>query len=293
MTVQPASASIETTFSRLTTIPVRTEDGTVLGRIIDARLDALSAAPSVDLVIVGSRRVPRFAIPWEAVDLIQTLDGEITISLTASDASRYRIRAGASDDEAAKLFLRRDVIDSQVVDLSGSRLSRVSEVLLVGGQDGGLTAIAVDLGLGALLVRMGFGPIGRRMKGVIVAWEDLYLASAGGHRVELSASSERLRRLEPGTVAEVLARLHTERAAQILQTVAPVDAASALATSHELLRRNLLRSMPPDVAAAVAEVGPPVLERDLAAPAGSAPHPGRRFLRTAGWRVRRPTIVKR
>lgn len=268
MTVPPVTSSMEITFTQLARIEVRTTEGVVLGRIVDVRLNELSAAPVVDLVMIGPRRGHRLTVAWEAVEVLGDVGGQLGGLLMSGDSNDCRLRRGdgaGEEGDSGSLFLRRDVLDSQVVDLSGSRLSRVSEVLLELSQEGVLTAVAVDLGLGSLLARMGLGSFGRHMKQVLVAWDDLYLASAGGHRVELSVSAERLRRLEAGTVAEVVARLRTEQAADVLRAVAPERAATALAKSHHQLRRRLLRSLPPDAAAAVLEAGPPELARDLAA----------------------------
>jgi hypothetical protein len=219
-------------------------------------------------VRVGGRGHPPLVLPWAVFAPAADPSRGLRLVVGEAQLGPYRSSAGGSHDESRSscLWLGRDVLDSQVVDLSGSRLARVSEIYLLLGTDDALVAFAVDLGLGALLIRLGLGRISRHLPEVAVAWDDLYLASAAGHHVELTVSAQRLRRLDPSTMAEIIARLRTAHAADVLRAVEPEQAAAALATSHDELRRGLVRSL-------------------------SAGHEGRadrRFLRTSGWRVRRP-----
>jgi hypothetical protein len=53
--------------------------------------------------------------------------------------------------EDRELLLAQDVLDTQVVDLVGRRLSRVSDVFITAGPDSKLEVAAVDVGARSLL----------------------------------------------------------------------------------------------------------------------------------------------
>ncbi len=270
--------------SRDTGRPVLTADGARVGRVVDltVRLDA--AHPVVQRVGVGAGRRIHYLVPWS---LVRSFDAH---ALTlAADHAAMSLYATADEPvlEERELLLCRDVLDTQVVDLAGRRLSRVSDVVVAHPPGGEIEIVAVDVGLGSLLRRMGLGRVGDLLPPVVVDWEDLHLTSSRGHVVQLATSTTGLHRLDPVGLAELLARLSTEKATDVMRTVGPARSAAALHASHPVLRRRLLHSLEPDEARHVIEAAPPAAGESLAA-AHRGPAAPRRKLRTAGWRLHRP-----
>lgn len=277
--------------STLLSLAVRTVDGQRLGRVGDLRVRHDSSGGAVDAVEIRWRRREPVVVPWSRVELPTKETSWVTVHMPLAELSAVRPPPGPGPEAVPALWLHRDVLDSQVVDLSGSRLSRVSDILLVSDDSGALRPLAVDLGLGALAARIGLGTFGRHMRPVVVAWDDLYLASEIGHRRELAVAADRLRRLGGSTIAEIVARLRVEQASEVLQAVEPSRAATAIAASHESLRHRLLHALPPVHRAAVLRAVPDPLARELTHPAQLAGPGRRRLRRTEGWRVRRPRAV--
>jgi hypothetical protein len=245
--------------------------------------------PALHRLAIGAGRRPKYVVPWSLVDSHDDLGIRLAADLAELEHHRVdsRTRLADIDLEDQEVLLGRDVLDSQVVDLSGRRLSRVADVLLA-DSGGSFAVVAVDLGVGALLRRLGLVRLGDRMKPVLVAWTDLHLASARGHNVQLATGTEGLRRLDPDALADVLARLATERAVELLRTVGPTRSALALDASHDVHRRRLLRALSPEEAHRVIDAAPADLGRSLEDAREESAGPGRRFRRTAGWRVHRP-----
>jgi hypothetical protein len=285
----------EHAMSTLLSLAVRTVDGQRLGRVRDLRVSGFSSEAEVDAVEVGWRRRASLVVPWSMVELPAGTTPWVTVSVPLAELEQSPVATSPPQGPPAvpALWLRRDVLDSQVVDLSGSRLSRVSDILLVSDDPGAPRPLAVDLGLGALAARIGLGAVGRRMRPVVVAWDDLYLASEAGHRRELAVAAERLRHLEASTIAEIVARLRVEQASEVLQAVEPSHAATAIAASHENLRHRLLHALPPAHRDAVLRAVPDPLAHELTHLARLAGPGRRRLRRTEGWRVRRPREVNR
>ena len=99
--------------------------------------------------------------------------------------AEVRIRSGASARPAIvaeqELLLERHVLDAQIVDLAGKRLTRVGDVELV-IDDGALTVRGVEVGLAPLLRRLGLRFLVGRAGSSSIRWTDLRLTSEGAHR---------------------------------------------------------------------------------------------------------------
>ena len=247
--------------SRQTGLPVVTAAGRPAGRLRDLTVRLESAHPTVHRLLVRGDHRTCWFVPWPEAMLTET-----GIRLTEGvDLTACAVDPGALPLESDELLLARDVLDTEVVDLEGHRLARVSDVLLLRRSDDLLEVVAVDVGLGALLRRTGLAVLARRSRPVGVDWGDLHLTSSRGHVVQLSTSTAGFRTLAAPDLAELLARLSAEKGADLLRTVGPERASAALAESHPFTEERLTRAL-------------------------GRHRQGRRarFRRTEGWRVRRP-----
>ncbi len=265
--------------------PAVTADGVRVGRVVDLTVRLTTAHPVVHRVALGSGRRIRHLVPWSVVAGLDPQRLALTVGSEALDG--YRVE-GDPPLEDRELLLCRDVLDTQVVDLAGQRMSRVSDVLVVHRPDGTLEIAAVDVGLGSLLRRMGLGRIGARLAPVAVDWEDLHLTSSRGHVVQLSTDTTGFRKLDAQGLAELLARLSTGKATDVIRTVGPARSAEALRASHPVHGRRLLRSLGRAGAQEVVDAAPTSDAGDLAALRPPDDVPRRRLLRSSGWRRHRP-----
>ena len=270
--------------SELVGRPVVTEVGRPVGRVADLTVTIGTGRPEVERLLIRTSRTSGLLASWSDVARLDAT--QVALRLDAAPAPADVTRPSLDGQE--EVLLARDVLDTQVVDLRGHRLSRVSEVLLQ-QVDGALEVAAVDLGVGGLLRRLGLGPLARRTPVLAVAWPDLHLTSRRGHTAQLSTSTASFRRLDARDLAELLARLSTHGATDVIRAVEPAHAAAALHHSHPRTGRRLLHALSPaerrTIVAAAADKhartitrwGPP-----------RSPLGRRRFLRTAGWRLHRP-----
>lgn len=259
--------------------------GRDVGRLLDLTVVLDRPHPRVRRAVVGSRRDPHF-LPWSAVrgGDAAALELEESWDLTA-----HVPVAGEPVLEQGELLLARDVLDTQVVDLTGHRLSRVADVLLVALPDDRLEVAAVDVSIGGMLRRMGLRRLGERLPTAVIDWEDLHLTSTRGHLVQLSTSTAGMHRLDSRELAELLGRLSLEKATDVIRTVGPERSADALHRSHPVVSSRLLRSLGREEARTVVAAAPPEASAHLAALNEQLPaRRRRRLLRTAGWRAHRP-----
>lgn len=271
--------------SRLWGQPVRLADGTILGRAVDLTARFGEASVLVERVVVGSRRRVTHLVPWWAVADYEEEQVNLVPGCTPEDWTVPRELPLAADE----LLLRRDVLDTQVVDLGGRRISRVADVVLDRIPDGRIQVVAADVGTGSLLRRLGLGWAAGRLPERAVPWTDLHLASGRGHAVQLEVATSAVHRLDAAGVAELMSRLDVSRAAALLRRIGPERASRALVHSHPRVGRRLVRGLRPEEVAAIQEALPPGAETDhphlFVAPAAPA---HRRYRRLAGWRRHRP-----
>jgi hypothetical protein len=281
--------SDEIQLSRWLKVPVLMGERQMLGRLVDVTAVLSGATPSLHRLLIGGRGQPRYLVPWSQVESWDA--SRIRLTPEEGGMAAYRLdgreRLAGIVTSDGEVLLSRDVLDAQVVDLSNRRLARVSEVLMAGA-GGALSVTAVDLGVGALLSRLGLDWLGSRMQPTLVAWGDLHLASGRGHSVQLATEPDKLRRLDSEALADLVARLATEPAVGVLRAVGTSRSIDVLDMSHDTHRRRILRAMSTDEADRVVEDAPADLARSLATLRGDLGTSGRRLLRSAGWRVHRP-----
>jgi hypothetical protein len=233
---------------------------------------------------VGRARRIHYLLPW--LQVATDGDEQLVLAVDQVGLSTY---ASLPDPnlEDRELLLARDVLDTQIVDLAGRRLSRVSDVIMVAGSERRLEVAAVDVGAGSLLRRMGLRRLGDRLDPVVVDWAELHLTSPRGHVIQLATAAAALHRLTTSDLAQLLARLSPDKAVDVIRTTQPAHAAAALHASHPELRHRLLHILGPHELQRLIDAAAPTLARRLAELRAS-PVPARRQLRTSGWRIRRP-----
>ena len=206
------------------------------GRLVDiaVRFNQPGAA-----TVTGLRIVDRGLVTWsraEGIDPASLVTG--TIVLKAEPL------AGAVDDRdylaADELLLRRDVLDTQIVDVKGRRVSRVGDVILAVTDDA-IEAVAVEVGLGSIVRRLGWRRLAERVKEQAVPWADLHLTSDRGHLVQCHSEAALVHRLDGKELAELVARVPSAHAVELLEAVPTERADQALEISHPHVRSRLAR----------------------------------------------------
>jgi sporulation protein YlmC with PRC-barrel domain len=202
--------------------PVFDTGGRRLGRVADLAVDHGERFPLVTAVaIIRGRKV--VVEPWSAVMRVGA--GDIVLAPTRGEPP---IR---------DLYLSRDLLDAQVVDIAGRRLARVGEIeLALRGTE--LRAVAVDVGLAPVARRLGLRRLARRLPSEIIGWDGVHFATGRGHHVQLASPAAAIHRLDPRELMEVVARLPPERAAEVLHAVPSEHAARAVQLPRPPARRR-------------------------------------------------------
>lgn len=153
-------------------------DGRVVGRLHDLAADSDDPHPVVSGIVVRTGR-GRILIP--AGDVVRWSTREVVLG-------PGHAQAGAEQDLGAAL-LGRDVLDTQIVDVAGHRVTRVADVMLA-ERNGRLRVVGVDVGAGAVVRRLGLRRLGARLAERRLPWDGLHPLHDRARSLVLEASPE-------------------------------------------------------------------------------------------------------
>lgn len=229
--------------------PVQGKSGEVIGKLDDLIVRVDQHYPTLSGLIVRDGR-RRFFVPAR---LLQALNGAARLASSTVDLQPFARRDG-------EVLLRQDVLDHQLIDVTGRRIVRVNDVQLA-QVEGSFRVIGIDISPQALLRRLGPRALAGRIVGrQIIDWADAqYLASAAP--VQLKVSYDRLADLHPVDLArivdalsyresaEIVAALDNETAAETLEEVSDERVADLLEGMDQERAADILEEMTPAAAA--------------------------------------------
>jgi len=148
-----------------------------------------------------------------------------------------RIAPGELPPGEDELLLRRDVLDRQVFDGAGKRLSRVADVLLDASHSE-LRVVAVETGIAGILRRLGARRLAGRLGRQTIDWRDLHLLSGPGHALQLASPRAAVHRLDPESIAELVRRAPSRRGAEVVDRLHPDRSARVRAALAKAVPRR-------------------------------------------------------
>ncbi len=173
------------------------------------------------------------------------------------------------------LLLERDLLDQQIIDVHGRKVVRVNDVdlhqesvnnhvvLKVGGVDVGARG-AVRRLLRGLLPRFALRALLRRLPPREIPWEFVDLIETDpARRVKLRIAHERLAKLHPADIADIVEELSPEEREAVFETLDEGVAAEALEEIKPRLQADILESLDSERAADIVEEMDPDAAADL------------------------------
>lgn len=112
------------------------------------------------------------------------------------------------------VLLARDVLDAQLVDVSGRRVVRVGDVDLRVEQ-GLLHVVGVEAGLDSVLRRLGLRALAQRAPRHRIAWGEVHLPAHPGSALTVQSAAPALERMTPHERARIASRLAPRAAAAL------------------------------------------------------------------------------
>ncbi len=172
---------------------------------------------------------------WVAYSSIENLGGdEITLNTTIQKAQSFEILS-------SDLWIKRDILDKQIVDLEGIRVVRVNDVRL-GISDSQMHIIGMDISTRGIFRRLGLDRfrIFSFLKPSFIEWGKVQVV---GKVLKLTKVSSELVRLHPADLANVLEGLNPRQSGQLIQSLDPVMAAKVFQELQPEHKRDIFKSL--------------------------------------------------
>src|SRR5450755_469120 len=240
--------------------------GAASGRVREVALAPQEDRTRVALLIVKTKAGNR-VLPLTAVS-------EINSGIHASTgAANWTV----ADGSEGLLLLSRDLLDQQVIDVHGRKVVRVNDVdfhqdrsenhsvLKVGGVDVGARG-AVRRLLKGVIPAAALRALLLRIPPRDIPWDFVDIVETDpARRVKLKISNERLGKLHPADIADIIENLAPDEHEAVFETLDEGVAAGALEELAPRVQRSVLESLDSDRAADIVEEMEPDAAADLLA----------------------------
>ncbi|MDP9251073.1 MAG: CBS domain-containing protein [Chloroflexota bacterium] len=248
--------------SQLIRQPVRDRDGETFGKVRDLIVALGEKYPPVTGVVVRVAGGRDIFLPWTDVDQVD--ESGARLHTASIDITTFRQRP-----HEIRLWL--DLQDKQIVDVEGRKIVRVNDIQLA-PVDGNLRLVAVDVGLGGILRRLGLAGPGERLARALgiepenyIEWEDVDPVESSVSSLKLRVPHAALGTLHPADVAHIVEQLAPRDRTGILAALDDERAADVLEELEADDQVDILEDLPPEKAADILEEMGPDEAADLVA----------------------------
>jgi magnesium transporter len=218
-----------------------------IGRVVDFVVEhPEDTFPRIDAVIIKSGAAKRRAPIGTVIDF--DADGKFVLSGAPTTEA-------PPDDEA--LYLVEDLFDKQIVDVDGRKVVRIND-LEIAQTGGALRVVAADIGLGGIARRLGGGALGKTLRDklprTLIAWDNVApLHDLNPTQIQLAVPDNRLARLHPSDLAEIIGDLSAQDAARVVKSLDDETAADALEHLDAETQRSIIDDLGTERAADIIE----------------------------------------
>jgi magnesium transporter len=242
-------------FTELVSLPVFDLKGRRIGRVKDAAIVPLIHPSRIDRLLMGG------ADAWLTIryDQIRSIELGKGISLNDEQLVPYH-------DDEYMMRIGRDLLDQQIIDVNGRKVVRVNDITMEVRQDGmrdTLSVLEVDIGIRSIFRRVFQGVMPprwiRRLQSRIppnsIPWDLANVVEPDPfRRLRLNISYEKLERMHPADLADIVEELSPAERGAIFETIDSEVAADALSEVEDpKMQASILEGLEPEKAADIVE----------------------------------------
>lgn len=241
-------------------------DGNDAGRVRELAVSPQEDSSRISVIVVRTKSGERVVAPGSIAAI------NASVRTTNSAASWGRLEA------AEGLFLlARDLLDQQIIDVHGRKVVRVNDVELhedTGNAHPALKVSSVDVGPRGAVRRLLKGVVPatalrallRQIPPRLIPWEFVDLIETDpARRVKLKISHERLAKLHPADIADIVEDLAPDEREAVFETLDEGVAAEALEEVDPKVQKAIVESLDSERAAEIVEEMDPDAAADLLA----------------------------
>jgi magnesium transporter len=240
-------------FTELLGMPVFDLKGRRIGRVKDAALVPLIHPSRIDRLLVGA------GDSWLTIryDQVRSISLDEGIALSDEHLIPYH-------DDEYMLRISRDLLDQQIIDVTGRKVVRVNDVSMAihRNEHDTLTVVDIDIGMRSILRRLLQGVMPRRWIRRLsqavppnsIRWEFANVVEADPlRRLRLNISYRKLESMHPADLADIVEELGPAGREAIFETIDEEVAAEALSEIDPKMQASILESLEPEKAADIVE----------------------------------------
>lgn len=199
-------------FSKIFKKKVVSEDGVIVGQLEDLIFLVSSIEPKVTKLLVRKKNKENLIIPYQ---FVSNIDPDLTIKIKKN----YQL----TELEANELYVLRNILDKQIIDIAGNKLIRVNDVCFQKG-NGNLYLMGVEVGILGILRRLGLEDFfvkisnlfGLKIESRFLSWADIQPLELTRGVVVTKYKENKLLRLLPEDLADYLQKTNIDNARKII-----------------------------------------------------------------------------
>lgn len=223
--------------------------GQPVGRIVDLAITIEEPFggefPPVTLVLVRAGST-NLRLRWEMLADVHSLDRR---NVALLDLPRARVTVG--QEKAGEIYLRRDVFDKQILDVSNARLVRVNDVFLI--EDGEkLRAAGVDVSFRGLLRRVNIEePVVHLLRRFHVPmprqhipWNQVEIMRGdSGGKIISKVPADKLSKLHPTDLANIVQQMSPSERFELIEQLDDETVALALEEADDEVAADIIEDI--------------------------------------------------
>ena len=235
-------------------------NGNFVGRVKELFTEPADQPNRVARMLLGRGKFQPLVARYDQVGFVAPGMMRLTVPETALEPYR---------PNEAWLALGKDLLDQQIIDTGGHKVVRVNDIDLAEQRTNGtveLRITQVDVGLPGAVRRLLQGLVSpsaiRRIQAKLpplaIRWEFVNLIEPDPmRRVKLRLSHQRLAKLHPADLADIMEELSPDERQSIIASLDAETAAEALAELDDRLTAQVVEKLDPEKAADILEEMPP------------------------------------
>jgi len=233
-------------FSQILKKKVLTEDEIEVGRLDD--LVFLTEATPIITKILVKTKTRKILIP-------------IVFLVKINDCVYIRKNYEETNLLENELYILRNLLDKQIIDISGNKVVRVNDVVLQ-KEKNEWYLVGVDVGILGVLRRLGLSKLGEKFLGILkwrlssqfLSWAEIQPLEISRGEVKLKREEKKLEKLRPEDLADYLEQTSLSNIQKVIRLLDKKMAAKVMADLNINYQIGLFRRMQPKKAATILEL---------------------------------------
>ncbi|MDH7481726.1 MAG: CBS domain-containing protein [Armatimonadota bacterium] len=222
--------------------------GEPIGKARDVIVTPAEPLPIVSALVVGNGEEK--IIPWR---LVREEVDRISLVVRKDRITEYTPREG-------DIWLRKEVLDRQIVDVHDYKVVRVNDVRFI-ETPGQVRLLGVDASTRGLLRELGiewlanlfYALFKRQVPEKIIAWDDVETLERATGPIKLKIPLEKLSKLHPSDIADIIEQMNPAQRADVIESLDVETAADVLPEASPEIQAEIIEDIDPERASDILE----------------------------------------